>query len=394
MDPSSSRSRARTSGKTPEARIHAILLALDERGGRASAKDVAAALLNRSEAIGKRLLLLCQNYGLIAYNDEPREAELTDVGRQALREQKVFIPEHGAWRVWFTDDPLVPIEAQLLRIDTAAPVSARAEVGRLRDEKNRKDDTDSDTDEPKEDRTVIDPGEFPFLRRELSPPGCDEIRIDKVEPKVRALASNADMLVTVRFSSTKAPTANLSGTLDGQPFQHRFAPCTYDNAGGDDEHFNPDEFDKIWIALLDTGPLAGRWDAERETLRLTFDQAKSDEAVLRKLQCTTTIRQPSLPALGAFEPATVEGVPVTPHNSESAAQWANWLLHDKLGDYKSPAAYQALVEEVRRACPDFSDVRLPGQLELASRLRGHDGDPAAARRFWFVQAPLDWRFGE
>ena len=83
------------------------------------------------EVVARRLLQIGEALDLLEKALKNRYV-LTDQGEQAIDTGKVFVPEHGAWTLWTTDDPLLP--SPILRVDEFTDESAVTEVYDKRDE--------------------------------------------------------------------------------------------------------------------------------------------------------------------------------------------------------------------------------------------------------------------
>lgn len=103
-----------------------VLLRAREREA-TDANDIAAHLLFESRSrhvVAKRLLQIAEVYGLLEATE--RRYRLTDSGRNALETKQIFVPEHGTWTVWASDDPL--LAAPVMHVEPWAEPTAYEEV--------------------------------------------------------------------------------------------------------------------------------------------------------------------------------------------------------------------------------------------------------------------------
>ena len=110
--------------KRPE--LMPVLLRARERG-RTSADDVAEHLLFEQRSrrvVAQRLLHIAALYRLVTETD--RWFSLTEAGAAALDSEQVFVPEHGSWTIWASEDPL--LDHPILRVDPWDEPTARDEL--------------------------------------------------------------------------------------------------------------------------------------------------------------------------------------------------------------------------------------------------------------------------
>ncbi|MEO0603486.1 MAG: hypothetical protein AAF211_18755, partial [Myxococcota bacterium] len=111
---------------TKRAELRPVLLRAQEQG-ETDAGDIAGHLLFESRSrrvVAERLLRIAEVYGLLERND--RRYRLTDQGQEAIATAQVFVPEHGTWTVWASNDPL--LATPILRVDPWSEPTAYDEV--------------------------------------------------------------------------------------------------------------------------------------------------------------------------------------------------------------------------------------------------------------------------
>ena len=335
--------------------LEPVLLRAREAGG-TDAEDVARHLLfaQSRKTVARRLLRIGAALGLL--EEHGREFALTESGERAIAAGKVFVPEHGAWTVWASDDPLLP--SPVLHIEAADEPDAVAES---RDRKERR----SFEPLPEWIRGTE--------RAEIVPPAAGDgiaIRIDGLEEEAEAVEVDALMRLSWNVREGRL---RLHGKRDGRTVDFELeAPETA-----------PDE---IWDVLLDCEGLSNDWDRCRRSLRTPFGQTteRERECMLRKVE----FREPTVPGYGEFDSLTVPDVAVTARSREDARQWSLWRLNTRIRDYATVQRYD---QWNRDAVAPF--VEYEPELSSRSALAQVAWASAAGRpdaRTWHLVAAEDW----
>lgn len=109
-----------------------VLTYVDENPGRATAASMSEDLFGNSYTIGRKLLELCSRKGLVS--ESGGTYTLTGEGRDALRNGMIPVPSDGIWKIHVADDPLIPPEYRILKIERTydveldgGPVKGQAE---------------------------------------------------------------------------------------------------------------------------------------------------------------------------------------------------------------------------------------------------------------------------
>lgn len=93
----------------------AVLMYVDEEGGRATPRSMSKDLLADSDTISKRLLDFCSNQGLVERSGD--RYRLTDEGRDAIRHGRTPVTKRQMWKIHLADDPLIRTPYRLLKIE-------------------------------------------------------------------------------------------------------------------------------------------------------------------------------------------------------------------------------------------------------------------------------------
>lgn len=330
-----------------------------ETGG-TDAGDVAEHLLfeRRSrKVVASRLLRIGTALGLLEENK--RRYALTEDGERAIAAGKVFVPEHDAWTVWVSEDPLLP--SPVLRIE------AWDEPDAVTENRTRRDEEEERSFEPLPDMLREVQG------TEIVPPASGDgaaVRIDDLEEQAEAVIPDGSLSLTWNVQERRL---RVQGELDARKV--------------DSELEAPDiPGDRIWDALLDGEGLSNHWDRQRDALRVSFGETTENEreSMSRDLE----FREPFVPCFEEFEPLEVRGTAIAAHSRDDAREWAAWRLSARIRDFATSERYDEWREE---AAAPFTEHRpeLPARAELArSEWESTTGRPAP--RAWFLIAAEDW----
>ncbi|NOK35599.1 hypothetical protein HMI49_20570 [Corallococcus exercitus] len=348
------------------AELRAVAQLAASRAGQLSARELCEHLLgSKPDAVGLRLLSVCEQMGLIAWDLKPRGGEslarLTEEGRRVAEGGDVFVPERGAWTVWVAKDPLIPLEASLLRIDPFQEPTAFDEIGRR--------------DAPRQKRATVDlPDWVQRVCKSQGRPGWGDGRavamLDieaKGEPVVE---SKAQVELSLCAAPHQASSLRLEGTVDGQ------------NSELELPHAPAPGFEEVWRYCL--GTRAHDWDGERLAVR--FEGL--DGAELSNFKSHIAFDHWLHPQHGAFGRVQVPHVPIRPATDIDASRWANWLLDHRVQSYVTKADFTRRCEEVQETFAGYR-LQLMTQEQLAVSLLGASGG-RPGRKYWHLQAPLDW----
>jgi hypothetical protein len=342
--------------------LRALVTLGAQRGGHLDVASVQKALLpTLPKIVARRFLEGAVWCGLFKSVEGDRFA-LTELGMRAQTEP-VFVPQEGLWTIWVTDDPMVPPDRRVLRLEPY-----------MRPRSDREERT-----------SKIPAGVLEALGAEAQaawsrPLGRFRVALDheRVTSDCVVIEARSRVTLTVRVSASAGVEVALEGLIEGD-----------DDQAGDASHEiattrfqHPDRTaDEIWRTAL--GPNAGEWEAEQ--LGAAFDEL--DDHARRTFRRPIRFSSWRDPALGTFGPFDVPAVPLRPRAQSDADAWARWLLERRVDEYGTATAWARWTEAVRKDLPEFS-LGLPSQLELARSLHrgGRTPDPSA---YWHLVAPLD-----
>lgn len=347
----------------------------DQASARAeiSAEQVCAEgsglLPGRPHVLGQRLLNVAEQLQLVEV-DRGRIRGLSEIGRTALAEDKVYVPERSTWSLYFADDPL--LAHPLIHFAPYNEPTAHQEIPKGPASRNadpaRTFSRLPDTLAKLRGKTL----ELPSAERPL-------VRVDEIEQQCEP-APSATVLAEVLIPDNGASSSRVRGTVDEARIDvGRERPAL--------------RFWDVFFSLLEQHGLLPIWNRKLGALRRQFAELVANERTLRSFRQELPFRRPVLDTLGAFEPTSVAEVPVVAASDADAQSWMDWLLLDGIKGFCFSDQYRAHSEKVSKLFSAFL-VEVPPQDELANRIRAHGGQPGKSQqrpdgRYWHLQAPLD-----
>jgi hypothetical protein len=331
--------------------------------------DGSGLLPGRPLVLGQRLLNVAEQLQLVEVV-RGRLRGLSEIGRKALEDAKVYVPERSTWSLYFAEDPL--LAHPLIHFATHNEPTAHQEIPRGAANRSaaaaRQFAKLPDILARLRGRTL----ELPSIERPL-------VRVDEIELQCeQALSSvlHAEVLVPEKGGST----SRIHGTVEDARI----------DVGRDWPGLR---FWEVFSSLLDQHGLAPLWNRQAGALRRRFAELVASERTLRSFRQDLPFQRPVLDALGAFAATTVAEVPVVAASDDDAQMWLDWLLLDGIRRYCFPEHYRAQGEQTLKLFSSF-EVQVPEQKELAGRIRAQVEAPGRApprpdSRYWHLQAPLD-----
>ena len=334
-----------------------------ELKGKITPEAVCTDLINRPDATsaGERILIRCQDIGIL-----DGKYRLTEDGIRAAKEESVFIPERGVYRIWCTEDSLV--SQKFLRYEQKDDGALWTHFSRVSPKKAK----GSPKKKGKIDKTpkwVQD-----LSGKELQVYGTDEVvRIENVEDKCRTVTgSSPSLAVKLSVEQFESPQVNLSSEkwkVDSVIDAPKLS------------------FDDIWNNLLQqTGYKVRYWVSN--FLELNYDDLSDPEK--RSFFRDIVINKPAIKKFDTFKKTRLERIPISPRTKKDADKWAGFLFENSLNEYLSRDGYQSKFDAVKQnpAFYRFSDqLILPKQQALSEKVRKEN--ELLPREFWYLQAPLD-----
>lgn len=329
--------------------------------GKTDADDIAGHLLfdpRSRKVVAQRLLKIAALYGLLA--EQNNSFVLTEEGKQALSTEQVFVPEHGTWSLWATEDPLVP--GAVLRVEPWKEPTAYDEVwGRDRDMARER----SFEKMPRWLMAAVG------STTTVDAPDGAKLRINHLEDEGEA-AEPASLQAAWDVTGGRL---RLAGALGASQ-----APVALDAPRRTAE--------EVWRQLLESERLWPQWDETNAALRLSYDETTPQER--EAMSRDVLFRQPRIKDLGEFGPVTVPRVPLRARTASDAAHWAEWRLRERVRDYATGERFGAWTADATKPFRDFAPP-VPTRRELASKVWPSGGDRPSPMA-WRLAAAEDWGF--
>ncbi|WP_437650304.1 hypothetical protein [Sorangium sp. So ce362] len=326
-------------------------------------------LLGLPPVVGRRLARVCGELGLL-HLDKERIVRLTPEGERvaASDEPRVFVPQSGAWWVFWAEDPL--ISQPLLRVEPGKEPPAHKERQARNGERGEARRQFHDLPDPIA-ALCDERGERPPLELPAARDGRP-VRIVALERKVELLRSEDRFTVELRFEPDategllrlrgRVADSSIDGTLP--PLQGR-------------EHAH------VWRTLLGSKGAEDWWNPRSGKLQVPFKGLRDEARESFRLQMS--FRTPELDRLGRFDDTVVDGIPIEPATPGDAQRWFEWLLERRADRTQWPDVFTSNAVELMQLFPGLN-VRAQAQSDFARGVRGAERPRAA---YWHLQAPLD-----
>lgn len=327
----------------------AVALLARDLGGPIRGRDLSAHLLAGIDVLSDRVLERSVSMGLLKWSEGCTEAwrfaELTQAGKEAIKREKILIPEESVWRFYYLDDPI--IRDRLIHFEPVPTPNAREERKNLKEQRQLGQKTPDDGDPTpaylkchieKTFTSAVDG--TPFRLQEISKTG-KRMPLDRL---------------TLRAEIT--PDSRLDVALEGR--------LTKPSRNGNGRslrvnwHFDPPKglvvaYDEVWreLATQGRGREPREYGAGNFVVPVRFDD-KLNAAARNSMHMDIRVSRPDLKSLGLgqFEMTNLKGVQIEPDTGEDARQWAKWLLLNGMDDYKTPGLIRKDEQEIHKKFPN------------------------------------------
>lgn len=335
-----------------------ILLRVRDQG-QGNAEDIASHLFFEARSrkvVAERLLRIATTYKLLS--ESRGWFSITDEGRAAIESEQVFVPEHGTWTIWASEDPL--LGSRVLRVEAWQEPSAYDEVwGKERDAERNFERL---------------PGWLSEVVGHIQRPCAGDghsLRVDELEAQGEVVSAEAGLTIEWSVSSGHL---RVTGTLGGRKIHTDLDPPARSSSG-------------VWQELLQHEGLWPTWDETRGALLVGFEDTEAAER--ESMARTLRIERPRLDGLGSFDAISVGGVGLAARSQPDAQRWAKWRLESRIQDY---ATQRRMEEWAQAAAAPFTDHRidLPSRGDLA-REAWSAREELPSPRTWHLVAAEDWR---
>lgn len=346
--------------KRPE--LLPLLMAVKEFGV-ASINDISRHLLfaeTGRRKVAERWLNIAKIYGLVSQNEEkPVKFSLTEYGEDVLETEKVFVPQQGLWKIWYSNDPLLSFP--ILKIESAE-IEKSYDV--IKSKKDRKDNVQPDTIEG------IPNVLAGYFNRKTSGTALlskDEIKLETVELKgeKNKPGLNLQLQWDVAQQTVSITGANkVTTTGPSLPEEH------------------------LWKAYLKNTPTgSGRYlienlDTEDGVLKFDFESCESKDII--SSQKSIEFPKISWEQFGAFNPITVRNVPIKPTDADDAQKWFDLRIQESINTFCTESVFENLINSAKKGLEEYSPLK-PERRDLA--LKGWQQEN---KNRWYLMATEDW----
>ncbi len=328
-----------------------ILKLAEENGGKVEATDIVNKFFKgRPKSLGVQLIHRCYLNGLLT-----EEGQLTEEGKLAIEENKVYIKENGAYSFWTTRDSLIPqILLNVKEIDVNQMkngLKAKELVNIPEWIKNLENEKRTLFNHKNE---VIKIYEFQDLVQEME---------NQLKITVHYIVSPSDKIEEHKLLIT----GDLKKELTTLP-----------------EY----SYEDIWLSLL--GKDSHRWDRERSAYRCRLDEL--DHGSRLSFTISKSFKNPKFLDLGTFDDVEVNNIPIIPLNNQEANKWAIWILEERITDYLDSESYMSLCSDIIKIGSfDAYEISLPTQVEMANifMITHEQGDIEFMEKYWYLKSPLE-----
>jgi len=375
--------RVRAAQFTAEVRIHeenpiiVFLEFCEEQSARSepfTPASIARGLFGNAvrEGVGRRIMKRLEDLELVRPDKERRSMSsdrlpdvdepfvLTDIGKQALEERKIPVPERGDYEILYIEDPLYPSAIVSMSRVSGEKLHDIAMQGNDRGEK----ETDNKEIELPPILENIVGREIYILEGDLKGP----VRIDRFERDGIRLTTTEKVYVELKILGTDSVEGLLFHNRNKFPFRPEITE-TIPRRNLRDE-------------ILEQHP-DWEWYSEAQSYIVYYDQI--DDSERRSKKANVTIIEPTLDDLGDFEDVEVADVPLIPARQQDAQDWYQFLVVDSINGYMTEEKLRERARSIKEECEKEWEFRL--------RLMANREILSAARKdrlkFWFVIAPRD-----
>ena len=340
--------------KTPH--ILPVLMHVRDMDGNATAGSLAAELFAESVPLGRRLLDICRDDGLVE-EDRGRHA-LTEDGRSAVDCGRVFVGEEKMWVIHYSPLPVIPGGRRVLKLE-----DGRREAG------YREGDPEPGPPE----------GRIEELKHRIMTTSFgdgQEFRINGITGMAKRIGTG--MRVTLRLEIGRQGSI-LRMDAPGSPPKDAGRRGARSGSRESMSFRGPDiTYGEALDQLLEQKGVRG-WDGESNRLRVPCGQTGRTE---RNAMSTTLDFEPLLLDT-KFDPLKVS-VGICPVDRRDAQTWADRMFVDRTRDYLTRGEYGRITAEIGALLPGFG---------VSFRERGEyvGGTERGTDEFWRIQAAEDWR---
>ena len=310
----------------------------------------------------KRLLTILNLYGLVDADEDKKTHKLTDAGKRALEQKRMFMPEDGTWEISVSNDPLLPHQVLEVEPFKKEPDAYSEVIGDKKEELKHR----------REKMAPIPRWFIKFLDKELIPhTGGEDIRIDTIKKKGEKIKAKLSFLIDWHVN------ANSVEIIGGKKIVTSLKGPGLSVA-------------EVWKILLenDNDLNADDWNEAKEKMAVAFEDA--DSSARKLMQREFKFVQPEIynneVDFGEFDDIVVKSVAICARTQEDAQKWARWRLDNSITGFASEKSYSLWKAKAKEPFKEFS-IDLPTRDESARALIGKK----LSANDWYLVAAADWQ---
>lgn len=349
-----------------------VLMHADDNDGKTTVQSCTKELFQKFQNVCPKILDKCVEYELMEKDED--DYILTDKGRDAIKEDKVYTPEDRIWKIHYTDDSLIKMQYKILKYEPD------------KDNVEYEEDSRSGKRRFKQDQARI---------RELP----NDIMNLNNEQRFKPIFGNKEYFQIKMMESegkkikTEIEDITISWTISKDSSNLKLNDISISL---------PDDLDHraIWESLIEKAIVRDDYNDEYDAIDLDdfndrhdpidLDNLKEDKLLIRydgatKKEIINMERilmiDGYVDKYGEFGETKIK-IPLYPQHSDDAKKWANHLLINEIQNYQTKNRYDELTEKIKKKFPDFSDITL---------MRREDIPKDKLSRKWYIQAMEDWK---
>lgn len=326
--------------------------------------------------MAKQVLDRCRKMNLIKPDMYyPEHYFIDELGELLIKDNKVFVKENGVYRVFYTEDPLLPqkvITLQRIHKD-------EKEITRNRDIKEL----------PKiEGRfqnlfPMEKEAEFNFIN-------SGNISIEKwYEQGIFDKNNRLKLEIIGEFTPNKDPVFKVELKFEKEKNEFTLNKIN-ENCS----------FSHLFAHILDKSEESDNFDFVTGKLNVDFEDIKNNTRSINEFVKDLYIKDSTFEGFGTFNPIRIT-LPIKPKDDSSALKWAKELLFNEINTFCNQKEYDTKKRKIEERFFEFTDMRvqLPNIEEFAEEIKTksliqetsnvRDYGPRS-RQYWLLQASIDF----
>lgn len=355
--------------------IRAILMLADENGERLDADILMTKFFpGLNHAIGKNIIRRYMEMGLL-----DNSGRLTESARLSmeLEKNRVLIPESGDYKIWVTEDTLVP--QRILRLNRISEV-----------ELNEFEYRPKQAGGQKSSEVIYRPEKLPewltfdrvstfmvLFEGEILPIAVSELETKGfyVKENDKHFEGYSPRLI-MKINSGHSVTVEVRDDIMSSALEIE----------------SEVESEDLWNQVVDEFAL--EWEGGILSSGFAkFDFDKLDQRGKDSFLVSVSSRDIALHTLGKFTSSEIE-LNAQPATQDDADRWGKYSLENSINDYVNEQEFEEIKRLVRSKFANLIPEELPSLRDLVEEFKqtGMEGGEYD-KRYWYLMAPIDLKYG-